>query len=123
VKGVAGILVLIVFVAGVAVNGSRAQTVAATSQAFRLCQAGWNLPQVCRPLVAPESLALDGDVRDYGDYGGDDGGDGGDENHWWDLAVRVAVAVAQAVADWWASHGFRTAETSRVDWTLFDPVE
>lgn len=117
-KSVALVLVLIVLVAGVAVGGSRAQPLPRTSEVLRLCQPGLQLPPGCRPLVAPDNLAIDGDIRDFGDFAVDGGDDAGDK-HWWDLAVRVALAVA----DWWASHGFRMADGARVDWSLFDPAE
>jgi len=109
VKSIAVLVMVVVLVAGLAVNGSRAQPLPVTSVAFRLCQLGEQMPQPCRPIVSPERAALDDGGRDYDGGFAADGGDDGDK-HWWDLGVRVALAVARAAAEWWAR---TTPEASR----------
>lgn len=121
-KGVAVVVVVLLVVAGLAVNGSRAQPLSSTSVAFRLCPPGQGAAHQCRPLLTLDQAALDGDYREAQDaYGGDAASD----NHWWDLATRVAVAVAQSVAQWWASHysGSISPDAPAADWTIFDPAE
>ena len=121
VKSIAVLVMVVVLVAGLAVNGSRAQPLPVTSVAFRLCQLGEQMPQPCRPIVSPERAALDDGGRDYDGGFEADGGDDGDK-HWWDLGVRVALAVARAAAEWWASHysGSVATDVRPVDWEIFD---
>src|SRR3990170_9041506 len=103
VKSIAVLVMVVVLVAGLAVNGSRAQPLPVTSVAFRLCQLGEQMPQPCRPIVSPERAALDDGGRDYdGGFAADGGGDGG--KNWWGLGVPVALARARAAAEGWASH-------------------
>src|SRR3989304_5390042 len=78
VKSIAVLVMVVVLVAGLAVNGSRAQPLPVTSVAFRLCQLGEQMPQPCRPIVSPERAALDDGGRDYdGGFAGGGGGGGG----------------------------------------------
>src|SRR3989304_367913 len=95
VKSIAVLVMVVVLVAGLAVNGSGAQPLPVTSVAFRLGQLGEQMPQPCRPIVSPERAALDDGGRDYDGGFAADGGDDGDK-HLWDLGVRVALAVARA---------------------------
>src|SRR3990172_7088161 len=75
VKSIVVLVMVVVLVAGLAVNGSRAQPLPVTSVAFRLCQLGEQMPQPCRPIVSPERAAPGDGGRDY--YGGFAGGGGG----------------------------------------------
>src|SRR3972149_6326801 len=78
VKGTVVLVMVVVLVAGLAVNGARAQPLPVTSVAFRLCQLGEQMPQPCRPIVSPERAALDDGGRDYdGGFAAGGGGGGG----------------------------------------------
>src|SRR3972149_10599063 len=91
VKGTVVLVMVVVLVAGLAVNGARAQPLPVTSVAFRLCQLGEQMPQPCRPIVSPERAALDDGGRDY-DGGFAAGGGGGGGKHWGGLGGRGAPA-------------------------------
>src|SRR3989304_5104114 len=80
VKSIAVLVMVVVLVAGLAVNGSRAQPLPVTSVAFRLCQLGEQMPQPCRPIVSPERAALGDGGRDYDGGVAAGGGGGGAEN-------------------------------------------
>src|SRR3989304_1398797 len=97
VKSIAVLVMVVVLVAGLAVNGSRAQPLPVTSVAFRLCQLGEQMPQPCRPIVSPERAALDDGGRDYdGGFEADGGDDGG--KPWGGLGVRGALGGGRAAA-------------------------
>ena len=107
-KTVGMLLILVVLVAGVAVNGSRAQTLPLTSVAFEQCSGASGVQtDRCRSVIA--ALAAGGEVAgdfgmDVGDnYGGDygtvDQGFGGDLSSPEFLAAAVRAAVRAALVE------------------------
>src|SRR3989304_2486804 len=97
VKSIVVLVMVVVLVAGLAVNGARAPPRRVRSVAFRLCQLGEQMPQPCRPIVSPERAALDDGGRDYdGGFAADGGGDGG--QHLWGLGGRGGLARGRAAA-------------------------
>jgi hypothetical protein len=95
-----GALVLVIVVVAVlAVNGSRAQPLPAVSVAARQCSIA-TPTALCRPLIGGVSAVAE---REYeADFAGDgDGNDVGDPDwHWQQLAARAVVIVAS----WFAEH-------------------
>src|SRR3989304_4915251 len=95
VKSIVVLVMVVVLVAGLAVNGARAPPRRVTSVAFRLCQLGEQMPQPCRPIVSPERAALDDGGRDY-DGGFAAGGGGGGGKHLWGLGGPGAAGRGRA---------------------------
>lgn len=123
-KSVAVLLIMLVLVAGVAVNGSRAQPLPETSVAFRACQyTGRLVTETCQPLIGvahqfPEDADTLAGLTAF-DVGIDDIG-----RHWVDLITRLLQAAAREFADWYLSHFIGpvpTPGTAAVDLEIFDP--
>ncbi len=135
-KTIGVVLVLLLVVAGVAVGGSRAQTIPATSVAFDQCQrdGGVGLTQ-CTPLAARMAMNADeGDVdaRGLGAVGVNEAGaDISPEHNFWEHAVAVGEAVLEAfieavtreLYDHFFGNGLPIMPDSPVASTVFDPVK
>lgn len=136
-KTVCVLTMLTVLVAGIAVNGSRAQPLPAASVAFQQCLEGEGTPgHRCRSLgktltameeVAAE-LAFASDVG--GNIGGDIGGDvaavGGDD-FLRDLAARALEVFLAGLARVFVQNlirgdGMPFSLDAKIDSALFDPV-
>ena len=137
-KTVSVLLILVVLVAGIAVNGSRAQPMPGTSVAFQQCLEGsGGTAERCRSLVAVlaamEEVGVElagsqvGDVG--GDIGGDMGGFGGDlasPEFWRDVATRVLDAFLGGLIKAFVKHlvgnSLPMHLDAQVDPALFDPI-
>lgn len=131
-KTIGVLLILTVLVAGVAVNGSRAQPLPATSVAFQQCLDGENRSGArCRPfggtLIAMEEIGLElaGARADVGEIGGDIAGAGDDFLR--DLAARALEAFLVSLARVLVQalirgSGLPVSPDVSIDSTLFDPV-
>jgi hypothetical protein len=142
VKTVSVLLILVVLVAGIAVNGSRAQPMPGTSVAFQQCLEGsGETAERCRSLVAVlaamEEVGVElggsqvGDVGGSigGDIGGDMGGFGGDlesPEFWRDVATRVLDAFLGGLIKAFVRHLVGSSLPmhldAQVDPALFDPI-
>ncbi len=99
VKSIAVLAIVVMVVAGFAVNGSRAQPVPGVSVAALQCQTGTAPASAtpCRPLVSSVNGALEREMA-FDREAADDDGD--PDWHWQQLAARVVVVVAS----WFAEH-------------------
>lgn len=131
-KTIGVVLVLMLMVAGVAVEGSRAQTIRATSVAFDQCQrdGGESLTQ-CAPLAARVAMdPSEGDVdgRGLGGVGANEAGaDVSPDRSFQEHAVAVAEVVVEAVLkelyDHFFGNGLPIMPDSPVASNVFDPVK
>lgn len=135
-KTIGVVLVLLLVVAGVAVGGSRAQTIPATSVAFDQCQqdGAAGLTQ-CTPLVARMAMNADEsdvDARGLGDVGANEAGaDISPEDRFQDRALAVGQAVLEAflgalareMVNHYFGNGLPIMPDSPVASTVFDPVK
>lgn len=98
VKSIAVLAIVVVLVAGLAVNGSRAQPLPAVSVAAQQCQTGGAVPagSACRPLLVAPAGALETDDL----FGANDFDNSDPEWHWQQLVARVVVVAAS----WFAEH-------------------
>jgi hypothetical protein len=138
VKTVSVLLILVVLVAGIAVNGSRAQPMPGTSVAFQQCLEGaGGTAERCRSLVtvlaAMEEVGGELAGSQFGDVGGDIGGDmggfGGDlasPEFWRDVATRVLDAFLGGLIKAFVKHLVGSSLPmhldAQVDPALFDPI-
>jgi len=138
VKTVSVLLILVVLVAGIAVNGSRAQPMPGTSVAFQQCLEGsGGTAERCRLLVAVlaamEEVGVELGGSQVGDVGGDIGGDmggfGGDlasPEFWRDVATRVLDAFLGGLIKAFVKHlvgnSLPMHLDAQVDPALFDPI-
>jgi len=143
-KTVCVLTMLTVLVAGIAVNGSRAQPLPAASVAFQQCLEGGGTPgHRCRSLgktlTAMEEVAAELAFADHvggnigGDISGDIAGVGGDvaafggDDFLRDLAARALEVFLAGLARVFVQNlirgdGMALSLDTKVDSTLFDPV-
>jgi len=124
------VLVLMLVVAGIAVDGSRAQTIPATSVAFDQCQQdGGPGHTQCAPLAARMAMEPgEVDARGFGDVGANEAGaDVSPDHSFQEHAVAVVEAVVGAVLrelyDHFFGNGLPIMPDIPVASTVFDPAK
>ncbi len=150
-KMIGVLLILMLFVAGVAVSGSHAQTLPSTSTAFEQCPGNSDTVQAhCRPLVARLAMAAEdgpggdrelaglGSIEGLGGIGGiggvganEVGADISPEHNLLQHALNVGAAAAAAIAATgmhelfahYLSNGLPITLDFPVASTLFDPAK
>ncbi len=131
-KTVGVVLVLMLVVAGIAVEGSRAQMIPATSVAFDQCQRdGGAGGSPCAPLAARMTMEPgegDVDARGLGGVGANEAGaDVSPDHSFQEHAVAVVEAVVGAVLkelyDHFFGNGLPIMPDIPVASTVFDPAK
>ena len=134
-KTIGIVVLLLLLVAGIAVNGSIAQSLPSTSVAFEQCQ-GFSEPATsrCRPLVGPMILQTEFEGREVntadsvGSVDAREAGTSADPEHSWQTHIaEVLRAALVALAGEFTRHVFGgslpySLEAGVVQQQLFDPV-
>ncbi len=127
-KSIAVLLIVLALVAGVAVNGSRAQPLSERSVAFEQCQVNSSVHVAkCYPLIGTLAQANPEDIpRDEDGFGDVVGIADVDperiKSGWWVFFINVATYAAQWLYENRYFPGDQTESTLVATATLFDPV-
>jgi hypothetical protein len=129
VKSIAVLLIVLALVAGVAVNGSRAQPLSERSVAFEQCQVNSSVHVAkCYPFIGTLAQADPEDIpRDEDGFGDVVGIADVDperiKSGWWVFAINVATYAAQWLVENRYFPGSQMPDSPVVATaTLFDPV-
>ncbi len=131
-KTIGVVLVLMLVVAGIAVEGSRAQMIPATSVAFDQCQQDGGAGRTqCAPLAARMAMEPgegEVDARGFGDVGANEAGaDVSPDHSFQEHAVAVVEAFLAAVGrelfDHFFGNGLPIMPDVAVASTVFDPAK
>ncbi len=116
------LLAVVLVIAVIAVNGSRAQPLPQVSVAAQQCPSTGGISgPLCRPLGRAVATIPENELSAREDFAADGGDNSDPEWHWQALAIRVALVVA----NWAAEHftgAYQPDAPGRVAQTIFDPV-